>query len=284
MKILITGGRGMLGRTLKKILTNYEIIIADLPEADITNQTAFENFVKSNMPDCVIHCAAMTQVDNCESQQELAYKLNVIGSANVAAICHKYNIRLLAISTDYVFNGSLDRPYNELDIPDGGKTIYGQTKFQCEEQIRKLCPNHLILRISWLYGFGGPSFVHTMLSLAKAGKDNLKVVNDQIGNPTSAIAVAKHIGILLTYPEIKGTMHLTCEGEATWYTFAKEIFKLANLNINVIPCATNEYPRPAPRPANSRLEKMQLKLNNLPSMPHWQDALKEFFTLEFNNQ
>jgi dTDP-4-dehydrorhamnose reductase len=283
MKILITGGRGMLGRTLNKILNRHEIIIADLPEADITNLEAFESFVKENLPDCIIHCAAMTQVDNCESQQELAYKLNVIGSSNVAKVCQKYNIRLLAISTDYVFNGSLDRPYNEDDIPDGGNTIYGQTKFQGEEEIRKICSNHLILRVSWLYGFGGPSFVHTMLNLAKAGKDNLKVVNDQIGNPTSAIAVAKHIALLLEQQNIKGTMHLTCEGEATWFDFAQEIFKLSNCKVNVIPCSSDEYVRPAKRPANSRLEKRQLKLNNIAPMPHWQEALKEFLTLEFNN-
>ena len=283
MKILITGGRGMLGRTLNKILDKHEIIIADLPEADITLKDSFENFVLKNIPDCIIHCAAMTQVDNCESQKDLAYKLNVIGSANVASVCQKHNIRLLAISTDYVFNGSLDRPYNEFDIPDGGNTIYGQTKYQGEEEIRKICSNYLILRISWLYGFGGPSFVHTMLNLAKAGKDNLKVVNDQIGNPTSAIAVARYIAILLEKTELTGTMHLTCEGEATWYEFAKEIFKLSNYNINVIPCSTNEYPRPAPRPKNSRLEKKQLALNNLPPMPHWQEALKEFLSIEFYN-
>lgn len=280
MKILITGGKGMLGRTLTKLLQGNEIIVADLPDADITNMDMFDAFVTANIPDCIIHCAAMTQVDKCETEKDLAYLLNVIGSRNVAIVCKKYDIRLLAISTDYVFDGSLNRNYTEFDQPNGGNTVYGQTKFQGEEEIRKICPNHLILRVSWLYGFGGPSFVHTMISMAKSGKKELKVVNDQIGNPTSAIAVARKIDYFLTKPELKGTFHLTCEGEATWYKFAQEIFNILKIDMNVIPCTTNEYPRPAQRPANSRLEKKQLKLHNISPMPHWKDALKEFLSLE----
>jgi dTDP-4-dehydrorhamnose reductase len=217
----------------------------------------------------------MTQVDNCESQQELAYKLNVTGSSNVAKVCQKYNIRLLAISTDYVFNGSLDRPYNEDDIPDGGNTIYGQTKFQGEEEIRKICSNHLILRVSWLYGFGGPSFVHTMLNLAKAGKDNLKVVNDQRGNPTSVSDLAHHILKLIT-TEYYGTYHGTCNGDCTWYDFTCEIMRMSNIDIPVHPCTTAEFPRPAKRPAYSCLDNAKFRETVGDEFRDWKVALKEF--------
>lgn len=280
MKILITGGKGMLGRTLQKEFSDCEIIIADLPEADITDSASFDAFLASAKPDAVIHCAAMTQVDQCESSEEFAYKLNTLGSGNVASSCFRQNVRLIAISTDYVFEGDLDRPYHEFDRPTGGRTIYGKSKFAGEEMIRQLCPNHVICRISWLYGEGGPSFVHAMMGLADGSRDVLKVVSDQIGNPTSALAVARSLRNILMDKTLAGTFHLTCEGEASWYDFAKEIFILAGKEQKVIPCTTSEFPRPAPRPANSRLEKRMLKLAGLPPMPHWKEALKEFMELE----
>lgn len=280
MKILITGGKGMLGRTLQKEFSDCEIIIADLPEADITDSASFDAFLASAKPDAVIHCAAMTQVDQCESCEEFAYKLNTLGSGNVASSCFRQNVRLIAISTDYVFEGDLDRPYHEFDRPTGGRTIYGKSKFAGEEMIRQLCPNHVICRISWLYGEGGPSFVHAMMGLADGSRDVLKVVSDQIGNPTSALAVARSLRNILMDKTLAGTFHLTCEGEASWYDFAKEIFILAGKEQKVIPCTTSEFPRPAPRPANSRLEKRMLKLAGLPPMPHWKEALKEFMELE----
>ena len=159
----------------------------------------------------------------------------------------------------------------------GAHTIYGLSKYAGEELIRRHCPNHLICRISWLYGPGGPSFVHAMLKLADGTRPQLKVVNDQIGNPTSTWAVAEHLAILLEHPELVGTFHMTCEGEATWYDFAEEIFRIAGVKQEIVPCTTEEFPRPAPRPHNSRLEKRMLRLCGLPPMPDWHDALKEFF-------
>ena len=147
--------------------------------------------------------------------------------------------------------------------------------------IRRHCPNHLIARISWLYGAGGPSFVHAMMKLADGTRPELKVVADQVGNPTSAAAVARHLRLLLERPELVGTFHLTCEGEASWHEFAREIFRLAGINQRLIPCATADFPRPAPRPANSRLEKRMLRLQNLPPMPDWHHALAKFMAEEF---
>ena len=281
MKLLITGGKGMLGRTLQNEFKDCEIVIADLPEADITDTAGFDAFLAQHKPDAVIHCAAMTAVDKCESEIEFAYKLNAFGTANVAAACNRHGVRLIAISTDYVFDGDSDHPYNEFDRATGGNTIYGKSKFAGEEAVRRHCPNHVICRISWLYGHGGPSFVHAMMSLADGTRPMLKVVADQHGNPTSTTAVARQLRNILAKPGLVGTFHLTCEGEATWFDFAQEIFRLAGKTQAVSPCTTDEFPRPAPRPKNSRLDKMMLRLAGLPPMPDWRDALAEFMKNEF---
>ena len=281
MKILLTGGNGMLGRTLRHQWQDFDVVSTDLPDADITNAAGIDKIISGIKPDAVVHCAAMTAVDKCESEQETAYRLNAFGSGNVAAACYRHNVRLIAISTDYVFDGSLNRPYHEFDNANGGNTVYGQTKFAGEELIRRYMPNHVIARISWLYGAGGPSFVHAMMALADGSRPGLKVVNDQIGNPTSTLAVAEGLKSILLAPEVVGTVHLTCEGEATWFDFAQEIFRLAGKSQKVIPCKTSEFPRPAPRPANSRLEKRMLKFYGLPAMPDWHEALREFMSEEF---
>ena len=281
MKLLITGGKGMLGRTLQDEFKDCGIAVADLPETDITDAAGFDAFLVRHKPDAVIHCAAMTAVDRCESEIEFAYKLNAFGTANVAAVCHRHGVRLIAISTDYVFDGDSDRPYNEFDRATGGNTVYGKSKFAGEEAVRTLCPDHVICRISWLYGHGGPSFVHTMMSLADGTRPMLKVIGDQHGNPTSTVAVARRLRDILARPQLVGTFHLTCEGEATWAEFAQEIFRLAGKSQAVSPCITDEFPRPAPRPKNSRLDKMMLRLAGLPPMPDWRDALAEFMKTEF---
>lgn len=281
MRIVITGGKGMLGRTLQQVLKEHEIVVADLPEWDITDAAGFNENLKNIHADAVIHCAAMTAVDKCETEVDLAYRLNAVGSMNVAAACHRNGVRLIAISTDYVFGGELDRAYHEFDIAGGAHTVYGASKFEGEEMIRRHCPNHVICRISWLYGPGGPSFVHAMMNLADGTRPILKVVDDQHGNPTSTLAVARELAIILNHPEMVGTYHMTCEGEATWAEFAREIFRLAGKKQEVQPCTTAEFPRPAPRPLNSRLEKRMLRLCGLPPMPDWHDALAEFMHCEY---
>lgn len=285
MKILLTGGKGMLGRTIcRELGGEFEVVPTDLPDADITDENGFDALLKREAPDVVIHCAAATQVDACEDKVDFAYRLNARGTANVASACHRNGVRLIAISTDYVFDGDLDRPYNEFDRATGGRTVYGKSKFAGEEQVRALCPNHCICRISWLYGFGGPSFVHAMLKLADGTRPVLKVVADQRGNPTSALAVARELREMVKRPNLCGTFHMTCEGEATWAEFAEEIFRLAGRTQKVLPCTTDEFPRPAPRPGNSRLDKMGLRLAGLPPMPDWKAALAEFLNLEFTDK
>ena len=285
MKILLTGGKGMLGRTLcRELGGDFEVVPTDLPDADIADEDGFDALLKREKPDAVIHCAAATQVDACEEKIDFAYRLNARGTANVAAACNRNGVRLIAISTDYVFDGDSDRPYSEFDRATGGRTVYGKSKFAGEEQVRALCPNHCICRISWLYGFGGPSFVHAMLKLADGTRPVLKVVADQRGNPTSALAVARELRAVLNRPNLCGTFHMTCEGEATWAEFAEEIFRLAGRAQKVQPCTTEEFPRPAPRPKNSRLDKMGIRLAGLPPMPDWKEALAEFIELEFKDR
>lgn len=275
MKIFITGGKGMLGRTLCRRLAAHELFVADLPEVDITNFAQLQSAVRSFGPEYVIHCAAMTAVDACESQRDLAFKINALGSANVAVCAHQAGAWLMAISTDYVFDGKLDRPYHEWDTPNPA-TVYGQSKLAGERAVQVHCPEHTILRTAWLYGPGGPSFLHTMLKLGREEGPPVKVVNDQVGNPTSTDAVADVIEWLLEHP-VPGIVHATCEGEASWYEFAQEIFRLWGLPRRLEPCTTREFPRPAPRPANSRLEKGILRLAGLSAMPRWQEMLLAYY-------
>jgi len=282
MKVMLTGGRGMLGRTIERELGgDFDVVATDLPEADITDEDVIDAVIAHHAPDAVVHCAAMTAVDKCEEERDLAFRLNARGTANVSSACARHGVRLIAISTDYVFDGDEERPYTEFDKATGGRTVYGQSKFAGEEAVRSLCPNHVILRISWLYGAGGPSFVHAMMKLADGTRPVLKVVADQHGNPTSAVAVARALRGILSRRNLCGTFHATCEGEATWAEFAEEIFRLAGKKQKIGPCTTDEFPRPAPRPKNSRLEKMAFRLVGLPQMPHWKDALDEFMKTEF---
>lgn len=274
MRILITGGKGMLGRTLQAVLAEHTLALADLPETDVTVLGSIGAAIEAFRPEVVIHCAALTAVDRCESEADLAFRINALGSANTAISCQRRQARLIAISTDYVFSGALERPYHEWDAP-GPRTVYGASKLAGEEAVRAHCPDHVIARTAWLYGPGGPSFVHAMLRLGAQSGEPLPVVNDQLGNPTSTAAVAERLKDFLQTP-LAGTFHLTCEGEATWYQFAQAIFAARGLKRALVPCSTQEFPRPAPRPANSRLEKRALRLCGLAPMPHWRESLSRF--------
>jgi dTDP-4-dehydrorhamnose reductase len=264
----------MLGRCLAKKLDEHELSLVDIEDFDIANPAAVDAAVASLRPETVIHCAAMTAVDKAEVDSDAAFRVNVMGSANLARACQRRNIRLIAFSTDYIFSGDLGRPFHEWDLP-GPKTVYGKSKLAGEEAIRHGCPDHLICRLAWLYGQGGPSFLHAMLKLGREADAPVKVVTDQMGNPTSTLAVAEHIKLLVKTP-ISGVIHLTCEGEASWHDFAREIFRLWDLSPDPVPCLTGDFPRPAPRPADSRLEKRSLRLLGLPNMPDWRQALHEF--------
>ena len=284
MKILITGGNGMLGRTLRRRLAEqgHEIAVADLPEWDVTDTDSFSAKLVALHPDVVIHCAAMTKVDDCETNRELAFKLNEEGSRNVALACKMCGARLFAVSTDYVFSGEPPKEpwaWSETDIPRP-QTVYGASKFAGEQMVQMILPEAVILRIAWLYGAGGPSFIHTMAKLGAQEGAPLKVVNDQRGNPTSCDTVADAIAFLLTKPYASGIVHATCEDQCTWYDLAVELFRLLGLKREVVPCTTAEFPRPAPRPKNSALKKSVLNLLGYRT-PNWRDALARFAREEF---
>ena len=291
MKILITGGKGMLGRTLQKELAEHELTIADLPDWDITDDMGFVARVNEARPDLIVHCAAMTKVDDCEAKRDLAFKLNEEGSRNVALAAKTCGARLFAISTDYVFSGEPPKEpwaWSETDIPRP-RTVYGASKFAGEQMIQMILPEAVIIRIAWLYGSGGPSFVHTMAKLGAQEGAPLKVVNDQRGNPTSTKVVADVIKFLMTKPDVSGIVHGTCEEQCTWYDFACELKRLLNLpNVQTSqtfkrelePCTTEEFPRPAPRPHNSALKKSVLNLLGYRT-PNWKVALAEFVKSEF---
>lgn len=274
MKVMITGARGMLGTTLCRTLASLDPVPVDREEFDLTDSAATMNAVAEAAPDVVLHAAAYTAVDQAETDGDAAYAVNALGSANLARACNQAGARMIAYSTDYVFDGTADRAYHEWDrtAPAG---VYGASKWAGEEAIRQHCPNHLILRIAWLYGGKGPSFVHTMMRLGQEEGEPLRVVDDQRGNPTSTDAVAAHTELLLKHP-IAGTMHLTCEGETTWYGFARRIFEQCGYKREIVACTSEEYPRPCRRPANSCLENRLLRLAGLPPMPAWQDGLSDF--------
>lgn len=279
MKILITGGKGMLGRTLQRELgAAHEIVVADLPDWDVTDDAAFLEQTLAVRPDVIVHCAAMTKVDDCETNRDLAFRLNEEGTRNVALAAKTCGARLIAISTDYVFSGEPPREpwaWSETDIPRP-QTVYGASKFAGEQMVQMIHPdNSVILRIAWLYGAGGPSFVHTMARLGAQVGDPLKVVNDQRGNPTSTKVVADVIRFLLTRPDVSGIVHGTCEEQCTWYELTVELFRLLGLKRAVVPCTTAEFPRPAPRPRNSALKKSVLNVLGYRT-PDWKTALADF--------
>lgn len=287
MKILVSGANGQLGNELINILksgkseigeinssySNCDIITADVDNFDITNKDVIKSFLSQHKPDIIINCAAMTNVDGCETAVENAMKINALGPRNLAIECDKLNIKLVHVSTDYVFAGDTKFPYREWDLCNP-QSIYGKSKYMGEEFVKQFCKKHFIIRTAWLYGYVGNNFVKTMLKLGKE-KSEIKVVDDQFGNPTNANDLAYHI-LKIAATESYGTYHCTGIGEISWYTFAKTIMKYANLSCNVIPCTTDEFPRPAKRPSFSSLENLMLRSTVGDEMRPWDEALKMY--------
>ena len=268
-KILVTGANGMLGQDLCPILedSGYEVIETDIDKLDITNAVQVEQVLKENNPDIVIHCAAYTNVDKAEEDLKTAELINVTGTENIAEICGKSGITLVYISTDYVFDGTKSEPYTPDDRPNPINN-YGMTKYEGEEAVRSLCDKYYIARTSWLYGHYGKNFVETMLNLAD--KPEIKVVDDQTGCPTWTVELANGIIKLLSKPY--GTYHVCGSGSTTWYGFAKEIFNQAGLDVNLKPCTTEDFPRPAKRPEYSVMDNGGICRN-------WKAALKDYMEL-----
>lgn len=269
MKVLVTGAKGMLGQDLCPILEDVGcfVIETDVDTMDITDFEAVEKFITTSRPDIVIHCAAYTNVDKAEEDLETASKINITGVENIAKICAKLEIPIVYVSTDYVFDGTNSFPYKPEDKTNPINN-YGLTKLKGEEAVKKYCTKYYIARTSWLYGIHGKNFVETMLSLKD--KPELKVVDDQIGCPTWTVELANGILKLLQKPF--GTYHVCGSGQTSWYGFAKEIFKQSNLSVNLLPCSTEEFPRPAKRPHYSVMDNDNICRN-------WEAALHDYLQL-----
>jgi len=279
MKILITGAAGQLGQALVREVgrRGWEAWPTDLDELDITDASGVWEQLGRQRPQLVINAAAATRVDDLEADPDLALRVNSLGPRNLAAACRRRGIKLVHVSSDYVFDGEKDGPYVEWDAPRP-LSVYGLSKLLGENYVREQCPDHFIVRTAWLYGHPGPNFVTAILAKGRSyspGQD-FNVVNDQRGTPTSTLALASQL-LALAETEAFGTYHATCQGEATWYDFARLILKTAGLAAEVSPCASRDYPRPAVRPANSVLENRLLRLTGLDLMPPWQDAFSQYW-------
>lgn len=276
MKVLVTGANGMLGQDLCPILEDesYEVIETDVDTLNITDLETVKKVLSSEKPDVVVHCAAYTAVDKAEEEKDLAFLINGKGTENLAKVCGENDILLVYISTDYVFDGEKKlTSFGEAYLPNdktNPQSVYGASKLEGEEAVQKYCKRYYITRTSWLYGHHGKNFVETMISLAD--KPELKVVDDQIGCPTWTVELANGIIKLLEDEAESGIYHVCGSGKTSWYNFAKEIFSLEGLKVNLKPCTTDEFPRPAKRPKNSVMENGRICRN-------WKAALKDYLSL-----
>lgn len=274
MKAILLGKNGQLGYEFRRFLEGkVELFAFSHKELDILNVSILNEKIREIRPDVVINCAAYTKVDRAEEEGDLAYEVNSIGAKNVSFTAFRVGAKCVYFSTDYVFDGENDRPYTEFDRPNP-VSIYGKSKLLGERYTAEFDPDHLILRISWLYGAHGVNFVKTMIRLAKEGKP-LRIVNDQFGTPTYTLDVVRQTWKLIRDNRV-GLYHSTNDGKATWFEFAKEIASMLNLNVDIVPIKTEEYPTLARRPKYSVLENHLLKLENSNIMREWKEALRDF--------
>jgi len=272
-KILILGANGMLGQDLIKILVDYNLTLWDKKEIDISDDNEIKTKISNLKPEIIINCAAYTAVDDCEVHKDLALRVNSQAVGYLAQTAKKIGAIIVHISTDYVFDGKNEKGYIEDSEEFGPVNFYGQSKLFGEKLLKNLTDRYYLVRTSWLYGKSGNNFVETMLKLGKE-KDEIKVVNDQFGKPTYTVDLAKQILYILNSNLPFGIYHATNEtkeGGISWYEFAQKIFELEKFNTKVIPCTSNEFPRPAKRPEYSALINTKL-----PKMRNWVDALKEY--------
>lgn len=275
MNILVTGGNGQLGNSIKKISSDYPqhtFFFTDVPEVDITNLELLDRLMEEKSVDAIINCAAYTAVDKAESDVVLAESINVAGPKNLAEAAKKRGAKLIHVSTDYVFNGTANEPLKE-EAQTDPIGVYGRTKLAGEQAVKDSGCDALVIRTAWLYSEFGNNFVKTMLRLGRE-REQLGVVFDQVGTPTYAPDLAVAIMTLLD----KGftgfdLYHFSNEGVISWYDFTKAIFRLENINIMLNPIESCEYPTPAKRPAYSVLNKKKIKAAGV-SVPYWEDSLR----------
>ncbi|MEG0980783.1 MAG: dTDP-4-dehydrorhamnose reductase [Erysipelotrichaceae bacterium] len=274
MRILVTGVKGQLGHdiVLEAQKRNIEAIGVDIDEMDITDATQVSNVIKESKVDAVIHCAAYTAVDKAEDNIDICRKVNVQGTQNIVDVCRELDIKMMYFSTDYVFDGLGEKPWEEYDERKP-LNIYGETKYEGELAVETL-KKFFILRISWVFGINGNNFIKTMLRLGKENGE-VRVVNDQIGSPTYTLDLAI-LCVDMIQSEAYGIYHAPNEGICSWYEFACEIFKQANMNVKVTGVSSDEFITKAVRPKNSRMNRSKLDENGFKRLPTWQDALKRY--------
>lgn len=275
MKVLVTGAKGQLGTDLMNELAKRGIegIGVDVQEMDITDAEACRCVIKNSGADAVIHCAAYTAVDAAEDNVDLCRRINGEGTRNVAQACKEADVKLMYISTDYVFDGQGTRPW-EPDDERHPLNVYGQTKYEGELAVEELSDKYFIVRIAWVFGVAGKNFIKTMLRLGKE-RGAVSVVDDQIGSPTYTYDLARLL-VDMIQTDKYGRYHATNEGLCSWYEFAKEIFRQAGMDVPVTPVSSDAFPAKATRPSNSRLNKDKLSENGFERLPAWQDALGRF--------
>ena len=275
MKVFVTGVKGQLGYDVMQELKKRGIdaVGVDIEEMDITDADSVDRVITQANPDAVIHCAAYTAVDLAEDNEEICRKVNARGPENIAKTCKKLDIKMIQISTDYVFDGQGERPWEPDDECDP-QSVYGRTKYEGEQAVIRNLDKYFIVRIAWAFGINGKNFVKTMLRLAET-HDQLTVVCDQYGSPTYTHDLARLL-VDMIQTDKYGIYHATNEGFCSWYDFAKAIFEKAGKNVTVKPVTTAEYGAKAFRPANSRMSKEKLSKNGFERLPAWEDALERY--------
>ena len=280
-KVLVTGSYGQLGSEIQQIapqMKDAEFVFTDADTLDICNKEAIEQFVADKSFDFIVNCAAYTAVDKAEEDEEKCFAINCEAVRNIGEVAASHAIKVIHISTDYVFDGTAHTPYTE-DVKINPKTVYGKSKACGEADLKRVCLDAVIIRTSWLYSVYGNNFVKTMLKLGKE-RDELKVVFDQIGTPTNAadLAVAILQIIAKTIEDENafktGVYHFSNEGVCSWYDFTIAIHRLAGINCNVLPIESKEFPAKTPRPFYSVLNKSKIKKSFGISIPHWESSLK----------
>ena len=274
MKVLVTGVKGQLGHdvVLELEKRGHRAIGVDVEEMDITDAEMVRQVMEETAPDAVIHCAAYTAVDAAEDNVSLCRRINAEGTANIARACRDLDCKMMYISTDYVFNGRGERPW-EPDDEREPLNVYGQTKYEGELSVEML-EKYFIVRIAWVFGVNGKNFIKTMLNLGKT-RDHLTVVDDQIGSPTYTWDLARLLADMIETDRY-GRYHATNEGLCIWYEFACEIFRQAGMPVEVEPVSSSQYPAKAVRPSNSRMDKSKLDQMGFRRLPSWQDALGRY--------
>ena len=277
MKVLVTGTKGQLGYDVVNELEKrgHTAVAVDIEEMDITDAVSVERVIAEAEVEAVIHCAAYTAVDAAEDNVEICRRVNAEGTENIAKVCKKLDLKMIYISTDYVFDGEGERPW-EPDDERHPLNVYGQTKYEGELAVEKYLEKYFIVRIAWVFGVNGKNFIKTMLKLSETHEE-LNVVDDQVGSPTYTYDLAVLL-VDMVESDKYGRYHATNEGLCTWYEFAKEIFRQAGVEVKVNPVTSDMFPAKAKRPKNSRMSKDKLDANGFHRLPTWQDALERYLS------